>query len=72
MLVLGASVRQVQFVAQFPAGTSFRPKKTYIGIFRWNFEFLSTEAFQKKDKHFCYELMVLEGSLDKMYRSTPL
>lgn len=40
-----------KFVAQIPTDTSFRPKKTYIGIFRWYFEFSSTEAFRKKGEH---------------------
>lgn len=56
---------RVQFVAQFPAGTGFRPKKIFIGFFRWDFEFSSTEAFRKKDEHFRYKLMVLAGFLDK-------
>ena len=49
---------------------SFRPvpvsgqKKNYIGFFRWDFQFSSTEAYWRKYEHFRYKLMVLAGFLD--------
>ena len=53
----------VQCVAQFPAGTSFRPKKSKLGYFRWHFNSSSTEAIRQKNKHLRYQLMVLVGFL---------
>ena len=53
----------VQCVAQFPAGTSFRPKKSKLGFFRWDFNSSSTEAIRQKNKHICYQLIVLVGFL---------
>ena len=38
----------LQCVAQFPAGTSFRPKKGKLGYFRWDFNSSSTEAIRRK------------------------
>jgi len=32
----------IQCVAQFPAGTSFRPKKRKLDYFRWDFNSSST------------------------------
>ena len=49
----------VQCVAQFPASTSFRPKKSELGYFRWDFNSSSTEAIRQKNKHLRYQLMVL-------------
>ena len=54
---------ELQCVAQFPAGTSFRPKKGKLGYFRWDFNSSSTEAIRQKDKHLRYQLMVLVGIL---------
>ena len=53
----------VQCVAQFPAGTSFQPKKRKFGYFRWDFNSSSTEPIRQKNKHHRYQLMVLVGFL---------
>ena len=53
----------IQCVAQFPAGTSFRPKKIKLCYFRWDFNSSSTEAIPQKNKHLRYQLMVLVGFL---------
>ena len=53
----------VQCVAQIPAGTSFWPKKSKLGYFRWNFNSSSTEAIRQKNKHLRYQLMLLVGFL---------
>ena len=54
---------KVQCVAQFPAGTSFRPKKSKLGYFRWDFNSSSTEAIRQKNKHLRYQLIILVGLL---------
>ena len=53
----------LQCVAQFPAGTSFRPKKSKLGYFRWDLNSSSTETIRQKNKHLRYQLMVLVGFL---------
>ena len=53
--------RPVQCVAQFPAGTSVRPKKSKLGYFRWDFNCSSTEAIRRKNEHLRYQVMVLAG-----------
>jgi len=44
---------------QFPA------KKRKLGYFQWDFNSSSTEAIRRKNKHLCYQLMVLAGFLIK-------
>ena len=45
----------------FPACTSFQPQKSKLGYFRWDFNSSSTETICQKNKHLCYQLMVLGG-----------
>ena len=61
--ILRLSTIPIQCVAQFPAGTCFRPKKGKLDYFRWDFNSLSTETIRQKNKHLRYQLMVLVGFL---------
>ena len=53
----------LQCVAQFPAGTSFRPKKSKLSYFRWDFNSSSTKSISRNNEHLRYQLMVLAGFL---------
>ena len=49
----------LQYVAQYPAGTSVRPLKTKTQFLRRPFQFSVNEVFQIKAEHFSFKMKVL-------------
>ena len=51
--------RRIQYVAQYPDGTSIRTLETKTQFLRRSFQFSVNEVFQMKAEHFSFKIKVL-------------
>ena len=51
--------RGIQYVAQYPDGTSIRTLETKTQFLRRSFQFSVNEVFQMKAEHFSFKIKVL-------------
>ena len=62
----------VQYVAQYPDGTSIRTLKTKTQFLRRPFQFSVNEVFRMKPEHFSFKMKVLASlQLAKQLQKTP-
>ena len=62
----------IQYVAQYPDGTSIRPLKTKTQFLRRPFQFSVNEVFRMKAEHFSFKMNVLASlKLAKQSQKTP-
>ena len=67
-----ARVYTVQYVAQYPDGTSIRTLETKTQFLRRPFQFSVNEVFRMKAEHFSFKMKVLAISkLAKQSQKTP-
>ena len=71
-LVKADAQASIQYVAQYPDGTSIRTLETKTQFLRRPFQFSVNEVFRMKAEHFSFKMKVLEiGKLAKQSQKTP-